>query len=463
MTSPEQQEPAETSQEQPELPEPLGNDTPDAASPAATEPVPSAPSLRRRRGWFGRRRAAKDQATPERTERSGKLSAWSTKARGQLGDLLGDAGRGAKQLLTPTPEPRITPVPPIIVQNDSSRLLSYSPFSIGFLGALGVLFAIALVGAALRVQHVLVLVVLSLFLALGLNPAVEFFTRRRVPRSIAVFLVTVALFGVLILGVTAIVPVLMTQVETLTLRAPYWLEMLNSNEQIAMWNREYDIIGKAQSYITSGDIVQNLFGGIWGAGVLLANLIFSLIITLVLTIYFLASLPLIKEAIYKMAPGTRRERARYLADEIFRGISDYITGMFLIVLVASVCSYIFMNIVGLGAYSLALAFIVAMFCFIPLVGSSMAMLAVALVGFGTSPTTGIVTIIYFLIYQQFDAYVLYPTVMKHTVKVPGALVVLSAIIGGLLLGVIGALIAIPTAAAILLLHREVLQPHLDAS
>ena len=196
---------------------------------------------------------------------------------------------------------------------------------------------------------------------------------------------------------------------------------------------------------------------------MVANLIFSVIMTLVLTIYFLASLPAIKEVIYKLAPASRRARSRYLADEIFRGVSGYITGMFMIVAVASGCSFIFMNIIGLGAYSLALSFIVALFCFIPLVGSSLAMLAVALVGFATSPTIGVATIIYFLIYQQFDAYILYPTVMKRTVKVPGALVVLSALIGGILLGVIGALIAIPTTAALLLLYREVLQPHLDAS
>lgn len=442
----------------PDPEEPLtdgGHDSP--VDPPAVRPESAAP-VKRRRGFFGRRRAKREDA-----ERQGRLSSWGSRAKGHLEGFIGDASRNAKQLLTPTPEERPTPVPPIIVNNDSSRLLSHSPFSIGFLGALGVLVAIGLISAAARVQHVLVLVVLSLFLALGLSPAVEFFTRRRVPRPVAVFIVTLALFAVLVLGLTAIVPVLTEQVQSLTIRAPYWLEALNTNEQIARWNREYDIIDKAQKYITSGEIVQNLFGGIWGAGVLLANLIFSLIITLVLTIYFLASLPLIKEAIYKMAPGSRRERAKYLADEIFRGISGYITGMFLIVTVASVCSFIFMSIVGLGSYSLALAFVVAIFCFIPLVGSSMAMIAVALVGFGTSPTIGIATIIYFLIYQQFDAYVLYPTVMKHAVKVPGALVVLSAVIGGLLLGVIGALIAIPTAAAILLLYREVLQPHLDAS
>ena len=378
-----------------------------------------------------------------------------------LGGLFGNARKGAEQLLAPIPEEPVSPVPPVMVQNET-KLLNHSPFSIGFFGAFGVLVAIGLMAAATQVQNILTLVVLSLFLALGLNPAVEFFTRRRVPRAMAVFFVTVTLLGIIVLGVTALVPLMMNQVQSLTFRVPYWIAMLATNEQVARWDAQYNLLETAQRYLASGGLMQNLFGGIWGAGVLVANLIFSVIMTLVLTIYFLASLPAIKEVIYTLAPASRRARSRYLADEIFRGVSGYITGMFMIVAVASGCSFIFMNIIGLGAYSLALSFIVALFCFIPLVGSSLAMLAVALVGFATSPTIGVATIIYFLIYQQFDAYILYPTVMKRTVKVPGALVVLSALIGGILLGVIGALIAIPTTAALLLLYREVLRPHLDA-
>ena len=383
-------------------------------------------------------------------------------SRKALSGAFGNASRGARQLLTPAPEERMPPVPPVIVHNES-KLLNYSPFSIGFFGALGVLAAIGLTVALKQVQHILILVGLSLFLALGLNPAVELFTRRRVTRPLAVVGVTMAVAGILVAGVTSLVPLFTTQVQSLLFRIPHWLTLLASNERVARWEAEYNIIDNARRYIVSGDLVQNLFGGIWGAGMLVANLIFSVIITLVLTIYFLASLPAIKQVIYRLAPASRRARSQYLADEIFRGVSGYITGMFMIVTIASGCSLIFMNIIGLRDYSLALAFMVALFCFIPVVGSSMAMITVALVGFATSPSIGIATIIYFLIYQQIDAYLLYPTIMKRTVKVPGALVVLSALIGGILLGIIGALIAIPTAAALLLLYREVLQPHLDAS
>lgn len=405
------------------------------------------------KGWRERRRARLDLLKERRAP---------SRVRRLAGTFFGDARRGARQFLTPEPEERPAPVPPVVVSGES-RLLRSSPFALGFWGAIGVLVAAALFAAVGQVSNILILVVMSLFLALGLSPAVEFLARRRVPRGLAVMVVTLTLLGIIGLGITALVPIFSSQIQDLAKSLPTAIDNLNNNPQIAAWDEQYQILGRLEEFLVSGELIQNLFGGIWGAGRILANVVFSLIMTLVLTIYFLASLPSIKETIYRLAPASRRARARYLADEIFRGISGYITGMFLIVSVASGCAFIYMNFAGLGQYSLALAFITALFCFIPLVGSSLAMIVVALVGFAVNPTIGIVTIIYFLIYQQFDAYVLYPNVMKRTVKVPGALVVLSAIIGGALLGVIGALIAIPTAAAVLLLYREVVIPHLDAT
>ncbi len=376
--------------------------------------------------------------------------------------VFGDARRSAQTLLTPVPTEPISPVPPTAVSSDS-KLLKYSPFAMGFFGAIGVLVALGLAAAVMQVQSILILVIMALFLALGLSPAVDFLARRRVPRGLAVFIITATALGIIALGFTALVPILTEQAQSLGRNMPGLIDNLRRNPQIAEWDREFKILDKVRAFLTSGTLLQNLFGGIWGASRILANVLFSLIMTLVLTIYFLASLPAIKEIIYRLAPASRRPRARYLADEIFNGVSGYITGMFLIVSIASICAFIFMNIAGLGAYSLALAFVVALFCFIPIIGSSLAMIAVAIVGFATSPTLGIITIIYFVIYQQFDAYVLYPNVLKRTVKVPAALVILSAIIGGTLLGIIGAVIAIPTTAAILLLYREVVQPHLDAA
>ncbi len=387
----------------------------------------------------------------------------STKSpRRLLRNAAGRVRRDAQTLLTPTPEPVLMPVPFTPPAADEKPRWP-NPFLFGFLGALGVLVAVALAQAVLTVQSVLILAVLALFLALGLSPAVDFLTRRRVPRGFAVSIVALALLAIMALGVVALVPVLTQQTGTLMRNLPVLLNNLAQHPQLAEWEAEYDLTGSITRYVSSGSLINNVFGGLWGAGRLVANLVFSVIVTLVLTTYFLASLPSIKETIYSMAPGSRRARAKYLAEQIFGGVSGYINGMFIIVTVASVSSFIFMNFAGLGSYSLALAFVVAIFCFIPVVGSYIAMVVVAIVGFAVEPAIGIATVIYFLIYMQFDAYLIYPNVMKRTVKVPGALVVLSAIIGGMLFGVIGAIIAIPTTAAVLLLYREIVQPALDAS
>ncbi|MDO4716056.1 MAG: AI-2E family transporter [Propionibacteriaceae bacterium] len=419
---------------------------PEPASLPTASPVPSAPTP------YPSAETPPDPL-PAPT-RNGLLRRVGGRLRNSLGRLVPNREEPVSAISAPPP-------PPVAVEHPN-RLLQHSPFSTGFFGAMGVIMAVLLFGALSQVQNIIILAVMSLFLALGLSPVVEFLVRRRWPRGLAVAFVALSVLAIVAGGVLALVPIITEQVQALSGNIPFWLNNLLQNEQFAQWNRDYQIIRKVNDFLVSDKLVEQTFGGILGAGKLLANLVFSVIMTLVLTIYFLASLPAIKNAIYHLAPASRRSRVRYLADEIFRGIGGYLTGMFIVVSIAATCAFIFMQFVGLKDYALALAFVVALFCFIPLVGSSLAMAAVALVGFGVSPTTGTITIIYFLCYQQFDAYVLYPSVMGRTVRVPGVLVVLSAIIGGILFGVIGALIAIPTAAALLLLYREVLLPHLDS-
>lgn len=371
-------------------------------------------------------------------------------------------GGAVRRILTPTPEEPQAPVPPTIKEK-TPQLLNKSPFVLGFLGALGVLVALALADALVTIRSILVLVVLALFLALGLSPAVDALTRRRVPRTVAVSIIAATAFSVITAGIWSIVPILTEQATRLTANLPRLINNLAAQPQITRWDERFNFVGRLRAFVTSDSLMDTLFGGIMGAGQALANVVYSVIVTLVLTIYFLASMARIKSSIYSLAPASRRPRVKYLADEIFRGISGYLIGMFVVVTVASVCAYIFLNIIGLGSYALALSFVVAMLCFIPVVGSFVAMGIVSLVAFATNQTMGIATVIYFLVYTQFDAYVIYPNVMKRTVKVPGALVVLSALIGGMLLGIIGVIIAIPTTAALLLLYREIVRPILDAA
>ena len=126
-------------------------------------------------------------------------------------------------------------------------------------------------------------------------------------------------------------------------------------------------------------------------------------------------------------------------------------------------AFVFLNVIGLSQYALALTVVVGLFAFVPLVGTTISMIIVSIIAFSSSPTTGLITLIFFLAYQQFDAYFIQPRVFSHSVQVPSVLVMLAAISGYLLLGMIGAILPIPVMAALLLLYREVLLPHLDRS
>ncbi len=349
----------------------------------------------------------------------------------------------------------------LLASSGGTSLLNRSPFQIGFFVTLGGLLAYGLLGLIVALQNVVILVVLSLFLALGLNPLVEFLHARGVPRGFAVLVVALALLVLLGLGAWAVLPLLTEQVNTLALNLPAYLQGLRENPQIAEFDAQFDVINRVIAVVTSGTWIEGLFGGLLGASRAIVNVLFSLLLTLVLTLYFLASLPSIKATIFELAPASRRPRVKYLANEMFRRVGGYVTGLFIIVTCAAVAAFLFLNIIGLGAYSLALAVVVAVFAFIPLIGPTVSTLIIAIIAFSVSPTAGIATLIFFLVYQQVDAYFIQPRIFSRSVNVPGPLVVLAAVSGGLLFGIAGALIAIPTAASLLLLYREVLVPALD--
>ena len=270
-----------------------------------------------------------------------------------------------------------------------------------------------------------------------------------------------ALLGVLTLAGWAIVPVVSEQVQRLYQMAPVYLENLRDNPQIAAFDEQFQVIDRIVAFLTSGELISSLFGGLVGAGQAVANVIFSIVISVVLTLYFLTSLPSIKEVIYQLAPASRRARTRYLATEAFKRVGGFVSGIFMVAMLWAVISLILFNLVGMSQYAVALAVVVGLLAFIPLVGTSIAIIIVAIVAFSFGQTTGLIVVITLLAYQQFDAYFIQPRIFARSVQVPGVLVILAAVSGGLLLGLVGAILAIPTMAALLLLYREVLIPHLD--
>ena len=330
-----------------------------------------------------------------------------------------------------------------------------APFFVGFVGALGALLAYWLATNVAAIGSTLILIVVSFFLAAGLNPAVTFFERRGLSRTWSVVVVIACVLVAVVLFLVAIVPVITDQVRSITDEAPQWFDRLQNNQAIQDLDEEYDVISKARDYVTGGDFVGTLFGGALGVGLAVLGALFNAFIILVLTLYFLASLETTKTALYRLAPASRRDRVSRLGNRIIESVGGYVSGAFIVAMCAGISSLIFLFVVGLGEYAVALAFVVALLDVIPMIGATIGAVVVTAIAFAEDPKTGIACVIFYVVYQQVENYVIYPRVMSRSVDVPGAVTVIAALVGAALLGVVGALLAIPTAAAILMLTREV--------
>jgi predicted PurR-regulated permease PerM len=330
-----------------------------------------------------------------------------------------------------------------------------APFFVGFVGGLGALLALWLALNVRAIGSTLMLVVVALFLAAGLDPAVRFFERRGMRRSYAVLTVILLVLLALALFVVAIVPVIADQVRSLTDNVPTWLDQLQDNRRIQRLDTEYDVIDKVRDYATNGDFVSAIFGGALGVGLAVLGALLNGFIIVVLTLYFLASLEMTKSAFYRLAPASRRDRVSRLGNRIVRSVGGYVSGAFIVAMCAGLSSLIFLFIVGLGQYAVALAFVVALLDVIPMIGATLGAVIVTAIAFAEDWKIGVACVIFYIVYQQVENYVIYPRVMSKSVDVPGAVTVIAALIGAALFGVVGALLAIPTAASILMLVQEV--------
>lgn len=335
-----------------------------------------------------------------------------------------------------------------------------SPFMLGFLGALGVFLAYFLTQALVEARSVIILIVVSLFLAIGLNPGVEWLMARNMRRGAAIGVVFLAVIGAFVGFGFAVVPPVVEQSDAFVKDLPQYLDDLRGNPTVRRFDESYGVIERAQDYVTSGDIGQRAFGGIVGVGRVVLNAVFSAFSVLIMTLYFLAALPSMKRQAYRLIPSSRRERVQLLSDEVLTRIGGFVSGAFTVAFVAAITSYAFLLAVGMP-YALALAVFVGLFDLIPLVGATIAAVIVALIGFTESVTVGVICIVFYVAYQQFENYVVYPRVMSKAVDVPAPVTVVAVLLGGALLGIVGALLAIPTAAAILLVVRQVAIPRMD--
>ena len=336
-----------------------------------------------------------------------------------------------------------------------------SPFRLAFTAALGVALAYGLVQALVAVRAVLVLLLIAGFLAIGLNPAVEALERRGLRRGRAVGIVLVAVMLFFVGFGFAVVPPIIDQVGQLVDKAPDYIRQLQDNRRIAELDSRYHFLTRAKDYLNHPEHAgTSVFGGVLGVGKIVFSAFFSTLTVLILTLYFLSNLPSIKENFYRLVPRSRRARVGLLADEILSRVGGYVAGALIIALCAGTSTFVLLMILGVP-YPVALAMLVAVTDLIPLVGATIGAAVVTLVAFFVSVDVGIISAVFYVGYQQVENYVLYPRVMKRSVDVSPAATVVAVLIGGSLLGVIGALLAIPLAAAVQLVLQEVVVPRQD--
>lgn len=331
-----------------------------------------------------------------------------------------------------------------------------NPFMIGLLGGFGLILAYAIFLGIRNAASILVLIFIASFLAIGLNPAVSWLRRRGIPRGGAVAIVALAVLALLVGAVVALVPPLVTQTNELIKNVPDYVSQLQRNQAIKDLIVRYNIMEKVTSAVNAGT-VGNAVGGVVGGAKLIFGTIFNTLTVLVLTIYFMAAFDRLRESAYSLVPASRRTRVRLLTDEILAKVGAYMVGALAIAVLAGFSSFVLAMILGL-AYPFALAVVVAVCDLIPQIGATLGAIIVSLVGFASSLTAGLVCAIFFIIYQQVENYLIYPTVMRRSVKVSDVAAVVAALLGVALFGVVGALVAIPMVAAIQLIIREVVVP-----
>jgi predicted PurR-regulated permease PerM len=335
-----------------------------------------------------------------------------------------------------------------------------TPFVLGFVGALGVFAAWFLVQAVINARSVIVLIVVSMFLAIGLNPSVEWLMDRGLRRVHAVGAVFVGVIAWFVAFGFAVVPPLVSQTRELVESLPGLLTQLERSETIRGLDQQYGIIERAQGYLAGGGLGERAFGGIVGVGRVVLGALFGAVTVLILTLYFLASLPNIKRQFYRLVPASRRERVALLGDEVLSRIGGFVSGAIIVAALAIVTSFLFLSAIELN-YALPLSLFVGIMALIPMVGATIGALVVCSVAFVDSVAKGVACVVFYVVYQQVENYLVYPRVMRRAVDVPASVTVMAALIGGALLGVVGALLAIPVAAAVLLVVREVWIPRQD--
>ncbi len=342
------------------------------------------------------------------------------------------------------------------------------PIFVGFMVSIGVGIALLCLWVLTNIGALSGWIVGALFVALGLDPAVQKLEKLGLPRIAGVFTVVIA-FALSLLGLLSwVIPKVANQTVQLINGFPDTFEQfLNSSfftgidEKFKIRNWVDNEVNESFAAITSDtNVVSGFLNSLATAGSTVANIITGTIIVLFLSLYFLASLPMMKAWLVRLTPASRRQRVGLLTEKITGSVGNYVMGQAIVALLNGSYPLIIMLITQVP-YPQLLTLFVVILAFIPLIGGVSAGVLVSLLSLMSSWHTALIFAICYFIYLQVEAYFISPRIMSKAVAVPGGVAVIAVAAGGALWGVLGALIAIPVAASLLILVQEVLIPRQD--
>jgi predicted PurR-regulated permease PerM len=336
-------------------------------------------------------------------------------------------------------------------------------FRSGALVSLGAATTLIGLYAVYTVRAILIRILIALFIAVSLDPAVRLLARRGMRRGVAVTLIFLLASALAAGFLVSVIPPLVDQFRNLADDLPGYLGRLqNRSSQFRQLNDRFNVSDQLQGLV--GTLPGRLGTGVLGFTSRVFGAVFNTLTVLVFTIYFMADMPRIRSGVVRLFPVDRRPRARQVVDLVVDKVGGYMIGNIIISIIAGLASLIAFSLLGVP-FPVPLAFVVAICDLIPMIGATLgAIIGVTVALFSTSlwPTT-ILVAAFFVAYQQLENYLIAPRVLKTTVELGAAAVLIAGLIGATVLGLVGALMAIPVAAAFNVLLNERLLAHETAA
>jgi predicted PurR-regulated permease PerM len=330
-----------------------------------------------------------------------------------------------------------------------------------------VIAAWALLTIVSATRQVITWVLVALFLAMALNPAVDWFMQHGIKRrgQAAGLTYVLALLAIAAIGY-AFIPTLVNQVNDFVQAVPGYVDDLTKGRgRLGFLETKYQIVEKIREQVKEGGASRVL--GLTGAAISITKSVVSLVVATItiafLTFFMLLEGPTWMERIFGLLPEQSRPRWRKVGNDVYRTVGGYVTGNLVISLVAGTLTTVVLLAVGVP-FAVALGVIVALLDLIPLAGATIAGVIIGTVAFLHSITAGVVVVVFFIVYQQIENHFLQPVVYSRTVQLSPLVVLVAVLIGAKLAGILGALGAIPIAGAIQVLlidwhqHRRARAP-----